>query len=224
MRPVLSVLDLAPVTSATTAGDALRHSSELVQHVERLGYVRHWVAEHHNIPERRQRRAGSADGAPRRRHEHDPHRLRRRDAAEPRPAGGRRAVRDPGRPASRPHRPRHRPRPGHRRGDGGGAAAPAGRPLRRPLPRGPARRPRLPRRRLPADPPVLPHPGAAGRDGRAGPRGVAARVERLQRAARRRPRAALRVRPPLRGAEHAAGAGAVPPVVHAGRAAGAVLA
>ncbi len=50
MRPALSVLDLAPVTTATTASDALRHSIELAPHVERLGYVRHWVAEHHNIP------------------------------------------------------------------------------------------------------------------------------------------------------------------------------
>jgi luciferase family oxidoreductase group 1 len=46
----LSVLDLAPVATGSTPGDALRNSLELAQHVERLGYLRHWVAEHHNMP------------------------------------------------------------------------------------------------------------------------------------------------------------------------------
>jgi len=46
----LSVLDLAPVGRGSTAADALRNSIDLVQHVERLGYRRHWVAEHHNMP------------------------------------------------------------------------------------------------------------------------------------------------------------------------------
>src|SRR4051795_2644439 len=46
----LSVLDLAPVAEGSTPGEALRHSIELAQHVERLGYLRHWVAEHHNMP------------------------------------------------------------------------------------------------------------------------------------------------------------------------------
>src|SRR5690606_38542412 len=46
----LSVLDLAPVATGSTPGDALRRSIELAQHVERLGYLRHWVAEHHNMP------------------------------------------------------------------------------------------------------------------------------------------------------------------------------
>jgi luciferase family oxidoreductase group 1 len=48
--PVLSVLDLAPVSEGSTPADALRNSIELVRHVERLGYERHWVAEHHNMP------------------------------------------------------------------------------------------------------------------------------------------------------------------------------
>ena len=47
--PVLSVLDLAPVPSGSSAMMALRHSRELAQHVEHLGYHRLWVAEHHNI-------------------------------------------------------------------------------------------------------------------------------------------------------------------------------
>ena len=46
----LSVLDLAPVSTGSTVGDALRNSLDLAQHVERLGYLRHWVAEHHNMP------------------------------------------------------------------------------------------------------------------------------------------------------------------------------
>ena len=46
----LSVLDLAPVATGSTVADALRSSLELVRHVERLGYRRHWVAEHHNMP------------------------------------------------------------------------------------------------------------------------------------------------------------------------------
>jgi luciferase family oxidoreductase group 1 len=48
--PVLSVLDLAPVSEGSTPADALHNSIELVRHVERLGYERHWVAEHHNMP------------------------------------------------------------------------------------------------------------------------------------------------------------------------------
>jgi luciferase family oxidoreductase group 1 len=48
--PALSVLDLATVAEGSEPGAALRNSVQLVQHVERLGYRRHWVAEHHNIP------------------------------------------------------------------------------------------------------------------------------------------------------------------------------
>jgi luciferase family oxidoreductase group 1 len=48
--PVLSVLDLAPVAEGSTPADALRNSIELSGVVERLGYARHWVAEHHNMP------------------------------------------------------------------------------------------------------------------------------------------------------------------------------
>src|SRR5919202_6872934 len=46
----LGVLDLAPVPSGASAGQALRNSLELARHVERLGYTRYWVAEHHNMP------------------------------------------------------------------------------------------------------------------------------------------------------------------------------
>jgi luciferase family oxidoreductase group 1 len=46
----LSVLDLAPVPSGSSAREALRNSVDLARHVERWGYLRHWVAEHHNMP------------------------------------------------------------------------------------------------------------------------------------------------------------------------------
>jgi luciferase family oxidoreductase group 1 len=46
----LSILDLAPITRGSTAGEALRHSLELAQHAERWGYERFWMAEHHNMP------------------------------------------------------------------------------------------------------------------------------------------------------------------------------
>ena len=45
----LSILDLVPITTATTAGDALRNSLDLARTAERLGYRRFWVAEHHNM-------------------------------------------------------------------------------------------------------------------------------------------------------------------------------
>src|SRR5437773_995676 len=46
--PPLSVLDLAPIVEGSTPRDALRNSLDLAQHVERWGYNRFWLAEHHN--------------------------------------------------------------------------------------------------------------------------------------------------------------------------------
>jgi luciferase family oxidoreductase group 1 len=46
----LSVLDLAPVGEGSSPREALANSLDLAQHVERLGYLRYWVAEHHNMP------------------------------------------------------------------------------------------------------------------------------------------------------------------------------
>lgn len=45
----LSALDLAPITEGGSIAQTLRHSVELAQHVEALGFKRYWVAEHHNI-------------------------------------------------------------------------------------------------------------------------------------------------------------------------------
>jgi alkanesulfonate monooxygenase SsuD/methylene tetrahydromethanopterin reductase-like flavin-dependent oxidoreductase (luciferase family) len=46
----LAVLDLVPISSGSTAADALRNSIDLAQRAERLGYTRHWFAEHHLNP------------------------------------------------------------------------------------------------------------------------------------------------------------------------------
>lgn len=48
--PKLSVLDLAIVGEGSSHGEALASSVDLARAVERLGYHRHWVAEHHNMP------------------------------------------------------------------------------------------------------------------------------------------------------------------------------
>jgi luciferase family oxidoreductase group 1 len=55
-RP-LSLLDLTPIISGSTSGDAVRTSVELAELADRLGYHRVWYAEHHNSP-------GLASGAP----------------------------------------------------------------------------------------------------------------------------------------------------------------
>ncbi|QUQ68485.1 LLM class flavin-dependent oxidoreductase [Kutzneria sp. CA-103260] len=44
------MLDVAPVWRGGTASSALRASLSLAAAVERLGYRRHWAAEHHNTP------------------------------------------------------------------------------------------------------------------------------------------------------------------------------
>jgi luciferase family oxidoreductase group 1 len=50
MKIPLSVLDLAPVGSGSTPSQALRDTVHLARLAERLGYVRSWYAEHHNLP------------------------------------------------------------------------------------------------------------------------------------------------------------------------------
>ena len=45
----LSVLDLSVVTTGTKPAAALRNSIDLARHADRLGYVRYWLAEHHNL-------------------------------------------------------------------------------------------------------------------------------------------------------------------------------
>ncbi len=43
-----SVLDLSPIPSGSSAGEALRNSIDLAVHAEALGFARYWLAEHHN--------------------------------------------------------------------------------------------------------------------------------------------------------------------------------
>jgi luciferase family oxidoreductase group 1 len=45
-----SVLDLATVIEGTTPADTFKTSLDLAQHVEKWGYHRYWLAEHHNMP------------------------------------------------------------------------------------------------------------------------------------------------------------------------------
>ncbi|MFE1798956.1 LLM class flavin-dependent oxidoreductase [Streptomyces sp. NPDC059517] len=46
----LGVLDLVPVSSGSTAAEALRNSIDLARRAEQLGYSRYWFAEHHLNP------------------------------------------------------------------------------------------------------------------------------------------------------------------------------
>ena len=46
----LSILDLSPIPEGSDAGVALRNSLDLARHVEKLGFQRYWMAEHHNLP------------------------------------------------------------------------------------------------------------------------------------------------------------------------------
>ncbi|WNI27528.1 MsnO8 family LLM class oxidoreductase [Streptomyces sp. ITFR-6] len=46
----LGVLDLVPVSSGSSASEALRNSIDLARQAESLGYARYWFAEHHLNP------------------------------------------------------------------------------------------------------------------------------------------------------------------------------
>lgn len=46
----LSVLDLSPVCAGSTAAQALHNTLDLARLADGLGFVRYWVAEHHNMP------------------------------------------------------------------------------------------------------------------------------------------------------------------------------
>lgn len=48
-RVPLSVLDLVMINTNGSPGQSMRNSLDLAQHVERWGYTRYWLAEHHNI-------------------------------------------------------------------------------------------------------------------------------------------------------------------------------
>ncbi|GAB2881927.1 LLM class flavin-dependent oxidoreductase [Streptomyces mayteni] len=46
----LSVLDLVPIGSGSTAGAALADTRDLARRAEEFGYLRYWIAEHHLAP------------------------------------------------------------------------------------------------------------------------------------------------------------------------------
>lgn len=46
----LGVLDLVPVSSGSTAAEALHRSIDLARRAEEFGYARYWFAEHHLNP------------------------------------------------------------------------------------------------------------------------------------------------------------------------------
>ncbi len=50
MLPDLSVLDVVPIGTGFTSTQAIGNAVELARHVERLGYRRYWLAEHHGMP------------------------------------------------------------------------------------------------------------------------------------------------------------------------------
>src|SRR6478752_4813106 len=45
----ISVLDLVGMRAGEVVGHAISRTVDLAQHVERLGYKRYWLAEHHSI-------------------------------------------------------------------------------------------------------------------------------------------------------------------------------
>ncbi|GAB3278041.1 LLM class flavin-dependent oxidoreductase [Kineosporia babensis] len=50
MSTPLGILDLVPISTGSDAAEAIRNSTDLAQHAERLGYARYWFAEHHLNP------------------------------------------------------------------------------------------------------------------------------------------------------------------------------
>ncbi|GGH73660.1 luciferase family oxidoreductase group 1 [Pullulanibacillus pueri] len=46
----LSVLDLSPINEGSQPGESFNKSVDLAQHVEKWGFHRYWLAEHHNMP------------------------------------------------------------------------------------------------------------------------------------------------------------------------------
>ena len=49
MSLALSVLELCPVGVGTSPSQAIRDSLEVARAADRLGMIRYWIAEHHNM-------------------------------------------------------------------------------------------------------------------------------------------------------------------------------
>ena len=115
--PRLSVLDLSPVAAGSTESQALRDTIDLGP-PRRPARLPPLLAR--RAPRRRDGRQllpGADDRPGRGRHRTDPRRLGRRDAPQPQPAPGRRAVQGPRRAVPGPDRPRDRPGARHRPDD-----------------------------------------------------------------------------------------------------------
>ncbi len=201
--PRLSVLDLVPVRSGQSSTQAVRASLDLVRLADRLGYERYWFAEHHNMPAVAASTppvmiAAAASVTDRIRvgsggvmlPNHAPLVVAEQFAALEAiaPDGSTSAW------AVRPARTRWSP---------SCCASPAPRPTSTASPA----RDGHPRAHEPAGRDAAPHERAGlrrARDARRGrhPDGLAARVERLLRAPRRRAGPAVRVREPLLGPGH----------------------
>lgn len=46
----VSVLDLLPIREGSDTNTAIQRMVSLAKTVEKLGYTRYWIAEHHNTP------------------------------------------------------------------------------------------------------------------------------------------------------------------------------
>ena len=157
----ISVLDQAPRRSGGPPGHALNDSLTLARHVDGLGFHRFWIAEHHAFAAISIAAPEVVIGHVARAHAPAARGIRRRPAAQPTAAAGRRAVLHARGAVSRPHRSRDRALGGRgRRGDRRGARPPAGHrawPRLRP----PARRAALVRRRAAAARRTIRSPGCA---------------------------------------------------------------
>ena len=89
----LSVLDLSPITQGSDAGQSLRNSGELARHVERPGYNRFWMAEHHSMPAIASAATAVALAYIGAQHQQYPHWRRRNYVAQPCAARHRGAIR-----------------------------------------------------------------------------------------------------------------------------------
>lgn len=49
----LSLLDLVAVRQGGSVAEALRIATDAARHAEKLGFARYWLAEHHNMPDRK---------------------------------------------------------------------------------------------------------------------------------------------------------------------------
>ena len=108
-RVPLDVLDLVPISSGSSAAEALRNTIDLAGRAEELGYRRYWFAEHHLNP-------GVAGTSPALliaivagHHPDHPSGLRRRAERSSHGSVGGRGVRADRRALSRPDRPGPRP-------------------------------------------------------------------------------------------------------------------